>query len=34
VAAPTVALLVSVGIATLAARWFTRRTPATQLRAE
>jgi hypothetical protein len=34
VAAPTVALLVSVGIAALAARWFTRRTPATQLRAE
>ena len=34
VAAPTVALLVSVGIAALAARWFTRRTPAAQLRAE
>lgn len=34
VAAPTVALLVSVGIAAFAARWFTRRTPAAQLRAE
>ena len=34
VAAPTIALLVSVGIAAIAPRWFTRRTPAAQLRAE